>query len=205
MGIPPFHGWLLPLLRAVRKEVFLFITTVHKLIPVLFLLILIFVIKGRHSVILGLLTMGVILLRVSVTFMLIVVFSSFVHSGWILLGLLVSVGFVVFYWRIYLIVSSALLRIKQTLLRQRVANRSVMALYWLILSGLPPFVVFWLKAHVVVRRVVSYFVIRRILLLSLTIRVIAYYRAYRITLLPVVAENNKYLLGPLLVLIISLY
>jgi hypothetical protein len=205
MGLPPFHGWLLPILRIVRKEVFIFITTLHKLLPIMFLLLLVFAFNRIHIIILALLSLRVLLLGTSVTFILIIIFSSFVHSGWILLGVLVSTGFVLFYWRAYLLLSFVLLRIKQRLLRQRVSHRVILATYWLILSGLPPFAIFWLKTQVVVIGVSNLILLMIVLLFSLVISVGAYYRAYGITLLPVAAGSNKYLLMPLTVLFLSLY
>lgn len=81
MGMPPFHGWLLPIIRIVRKEVFIFITTLHKLLPIMFLLLLVFIFNRRHLIILVLLSLRVLLLGASVRFVLIITFSSFVHSG----------------------------------------------------------------------------------------------------------------------------
>jgi len=205
MGMPPFHGWLLPIIRIVRKEVFIFITTLHKLLPIMFLLLLVFIFNRRHLIILVLLSLRVLLLGASVRFVLIITFSSFVHSGWILLGALVRTGFVLFYWGTYLTLSFVLLRIKQNLLRQRVSHRVIQAAYWLILSGLPPFTIFWLKTQVVVRGASNLLLLILLLLFSLIISVGAYYRAYGITLLPAATGSNKYLIIPLIVLFFSLY
>jgi NADH:ubiquinone oxidoreductase subunit 2 (subunit N) len=109
------------------------------------------------------------------------VFSSIAHTLWILTRTQIRKAFLISYWLRYTSVLILLLRessnkgLKETELKERVLIR----ISWLLLRGIPPFLFFWIKAHIIYRLLFNIRII--FILLILVTRVIslrAYYRSW---------------------------
>jgi len=151
LGLPPFHIWFLRVSRTLNKLSFSFIITIHKLIPIIFLRKVLFRVLSFILVSLRLVITGLALVRRRTLFFTLL-FSSIVHSVWILLGVLIRKSFLIFYWVIYRILFITLIRLlsfmklEQSYLIQRIFTSKC----WLLISGIPPFMLFWLKVYLLI-------------------------------------------------------
>lgn len=179
LGLPPLHLWFIRLARVIKLKPFMFIITLHKMLPVL---ILRKAISTYLSTILGLslIIFSSLTLFSSGVIFLTIIYSSIIHNLWMILRRRCSLGMVLLYWRVYSITFISLvwslLPTKLVTSRLNQSNRS--RLCWLLLSGLPPFLVFWLKVHVLSAILVSFGVLIRIFLIR--IRVLAMRSYYRV-------------------------
>lgn len=149
LGVPPFHVWAVHVLRYLNKRIFVFITTLHKVVPILLIVKLWGYYLVTPVLLLSVLTLSLILQ--SRGLFIVITFSSILHRGWIILRGGISIGF---YW-IYLISYVSLvfglfssLSIDSVLFGGS-SQRLAASLYWLVLSGIPPFVMFWLKLFII--------------------------------------------------------
>jgi len=180
LGLPPLHLWFIRIARLLRNNVFLFITTIHKLLPIFLMRKMFFSLFSvvRFSLLLGLL--GRSLIEAS-TLLNTLLYSSIVHSVWMVLRVLVRKRFILLYFFIYFLVRGLLLTsIFTSLLRQNyMAYGFVRRVRWLLLSGLPPFTVFWLKVTAVFRilNVIGTLIVFVVVFIRI-IAITAYYRSW---------------------------
>jgi len=142
IGIPPIHRWLLKIRAALNISIFLFLITLHKLLPVLFLSKL--MLMRKLWAILVILVFTRVMVANSSRVMPTLIFSSFVHRAWMAISGILRIGFLLFYWRLYRILRGLLLS-SLTLKRAGelfLGQSRVSSITWLVLSGLPPFLVF---------------------------------------------------------------
>lgn len=181
IGVPPFHSWLVQILKSQNRTVFVIITTLHKLAPVI-LLISLLLHTAIWPFIAGLI-LRVLLIGSSVDFSLILIFSSLSHTIWILLRSVVRIGLVLVYWLSYSVLTTILLEFKSKVEYFFVSKGSLLRTYWLIVSGIPPFVVFFIKIHIINRLITFYFWVCFIVLILVVFSIIAYYRVFRTSLI----------------------
>jgi NADH:ubiquinone oxidoreductase subunit 2 (subunit N) len=177
IGVPPFHSWLIQILKRQNSTVFVIITTLHKLAPVM-LLISLLLHATMWPFITGLI-LRVLLIGSSVDFSLILIFSSLSHTIWMLLRSVVRMGLVLFYWLSYSILTIILLEFKSKVEYFLVSKGSLLRTYWLIVSGIPPFVMFFIKIHIINRLIMFYFWVCFIILILVVFSIMAYYRVFR--------------------------
>jgi len=151
LGLPPFHLWFVRLSRVLSKRGFAFIITLHKLLPIFLLAKILltyisFLVFLRRIIIVG------TSLSIRRTLFFTLTFSSIIHRAWIVLRVLIRKGFLLFYWFSYrglliiLIRVLSLTKLNQAAIIQRRLTRKI----WLLMSGIPPFIIFWLKVHIVI-------------------------------------------------------
>ena len=99
IGLPPFHLWIIVLLRYFKKLLFFITLTLHKLLPI-FLLSKILNVFYSVPLQLLLLTSGAAILQRRGIFFVILA-SSLIHSGWLLLRNLLSFRLTILYWASY--------------------------------------------------------------------------------------------------------
>jgi len=151
LGLPPFHLWFIRISRTVDKLTFSFIITIHKLIPIIFLRKILFRVFSFILVSLSLIISGLALIRRRTLFFTLL-FSSIVHSIWIILRITIRKSFLMFYWFTYSLLFITLLRLitfirlEQSYLIQSIFTSKC----WLIISGIPPFILFWLKVYLLI-------------------------------------------------------
>nr|YP_009346439.1 NADH dehydrogenase subunit 2 [Paralongidorus litoralis]AOT84250.1 NADH dehydrogenase subunit 2 [Paralongidorus litoralis] len=181
MGLPPFSIWLLSLIQGLEKKSFVWMMTVHKLAPMLTLLQ---VMNGQVlflSVVLVSLSGGATLLFSHFTMVL--MFSSFIHSGWMLLAYYSGTSLFWVYWSQYSVGLMILVLFLTTLEMKlfSVPQGTLFISTMLIVSGLPPFMIFWLKLYVLQNTVVNSLMACWILLMISVAVMSAYYRAIHLS------------------------
>lgn len=184
IGLPPFHGWMLTFTFIIDAIVFALLMLLHKFMPI--------VVFGKilsnniqfFFVTLLILSRALLIVQFAIFFE-VIFFSSIIHRGWMLLGLKVRVSFFVFYWllyRLFLIRFFVMTKFKEILIFN-LNQRGLMLLLWLIISGLPPFIIFWLKALILIVIInIKILIIRFMLLLISIINLSAYYRCFHMAI-----------------------
>jgi len=150
MGLVPFQVWAIRLIRGVVTWVVVFILTIHKLFPLFFLIKLF--ITGTAVIIGGRIMLITARLIVNThNFLVTLLFSSIVHTTWIMLAGIFNKRLILVYWRIYRGLSLGLVfvLIKANLNFLFIKQGFLAVSYWLVLSGFPPLIIFWLKAYIV--------------------------------------------------------
>jgi len=183
MGIPPFQSWLIRVIGALTSSRFIFFSTLHKLVPILLLSkIIIFSFRLLFARIAILVTLRLVTNLFSL--LLVLIFSSRVHVIWIVLGGNFCKGFLLFYWALYCIMVFLLVFSVRNLVFSKtyLTQRSYTRVLWLIISGIPPFLIFWLKVQVIfwilsTRRTIW----RRLLILRGLFVLRAYFRSWHLT------------------------
>jgi len=189
LGLPPFHLWFVRIARVIQKYIFLFMITLHKLLPIIFLgktfsnLIRTFFFSSTLF-----LTGFILVTRRTIFYTL--VLSSIVHGVWIILSVLLRKGIVLFYWAFYRILLTTLVRlflpplVKQSNLSQNILSSKC----WLLISGIPPFIIFWFKVYLLNWIIFNLgFLMRLIIILVRVLALTAYYRTWHLGGL---LENN---------------
>jgi len=198
VGLPPFHLWFFSISFYLYKNIFTFFITIHKLIP-LFLIrkVSTFIVYFIGAI---LVSSGVLLFQVS-DFLYTFISSSLLHTGWIILAILLSNKVGLIYWLLYslLIIIMISILVFKTIALLSLEQSSLISLSWLILSGVPPFTIFWLKLSILY--LAMWFNFRIILLLILTsvLALSSYFRAFHIGI--VLTAKVKALTLSLLVII----
>jgi len=182
LGIPPFHLWFIRVARSLNKNVFVFIITIHKLVPVLFLRkVLIryisFVVLSSRLIIVGL---SLIRRR---TIFFTIIFSSIVHTIWISFRIVIRKNLVILYWFSYrsllfiLLSILGFIKMDQSYLTQGTFTSKC----WLLISGIPPFIIFWFKVYLLIWLIyVVGVVIGTVIMLVGVLALTSYYRTWHI-------------------------
>lgn len=182
LGFPPFHLWIVFLLKKLNFLFFSFFMTIHKLraIRILSKLIREFLTHTLMCV----LTMTVIYIIRTKSFQLIIIFSSILHRGWMVI--LSSLKFFLFliYWTTYRIIIILWLKLHQrkslkVLIRKQ---RKLSRFRWLLLSGFPPFSIFWLKLALFSLLIKLSFRISFLIALLLVLSLSVYYRIFHFSI-----------------------
>jgi hypothetical protein len=181
IGLPPIHIWFMKLSFFMKKWIFLIFSTLHKLLP-LFLLG-IFLIRRIYLVWVLLLAAGSLIFQVF-EFFLVLLTSSIVHSSWTLLAFQFDLKLRLRYWILYSLIFLVFLSTIHffTLARIGIEQSSSTIVIWLILSGLPPFTMFWLKIWVFLRIVQVSENLRLLLIFISVIALTSYFRAFHVSL-----------------------
>jgi len=178
LGVPPFHLWFINLASALKKYSFLFIRTLHKLVP-LFCLSKFIYLRIVSVLFVVIVFSGVLIIESRELFITLII-SSMIHSGWIIIRRLIRIKFLIFYFVVYcFIVFLFVYRLKlKNLWTARREQNSNSSFIWLILSGLPPFSLFWLKV-LLVRHILIKLLLLSVLTITVSIiRLYVYYRMF---------------------------
>lgn len=185
LRLPPFHNWIVQILIGLKTKSFLFATTIHKLSPFLFLASLFYISEWIFLGTISLIIRIIIITR-TITIIGVLVVSSLVNSRWILLRIIIMFTLGVSYWLIYTLLFYRFtmrftgIRVIFNSLKQR----RILVFFWLLRSGIPPFLFFWLKLQIIINLTFySNFFIWRLLTL-LTLSFAAYYRIYSLSKSP---------------------
>lgn len=147
IGLPPFHFWILRLASYLRTKSLTFFLTLHKIAPLL-ILTKIISLYARLALFGGLLVVGAALLFFLSNTTLLLARSSIVHSIWALFSRRLFIS--VFYWSaysilVYLIFINIWMFVEQQIFFQNILRK----ILWVVLIGLPPFIIFWLKLFII--------------------------------------------------------
>jgi len=201
LGLPPFQIWFVRISRVLTKSVFGFIITIHKLLPIFFLGdILLSRISFSIVVVRVVLSGGFLLARRTLFFTLL--FSSIVHRVWIIFSLLMRKRFVIFYWMSYRILLILLIRFLGLIkiIHSYLTQGVLITKCWLLISGIPPFIVFWLKAYILIWLISSTTVIISCALIVVSVFALtSYYRTWHLGRLMESSIYSNRILAPVLV------
>jgi hypothetical protein len=181
IGLPPIHVWFIKLSFFMKKWVFLLFSTIHKLLPLLFmgrLLLSSYVVLAILLVIAGRLIFQVFELFI------VLLTSSIVHRSWTLLSIQFNLKLSLRYWILYSFVFLLFLSTIHFLFlfKGGIEQSSSTAIIWLILSGLPPFIMFWLKVWIFLLLVQVRPGLRLILVFTSVLALTSYFRAFHVSL-----------------------
>lgn len=173
IGFPPFYSWAITLFKFFRKKSFLFAMTLHKILPTVFS-------RKCFSVFPGLLSITIlcILFFQAINLFLVLMFSSFLHGWWVILAGCFYQKLFWQYWVVYggmlflFTISIAFSKLK--LLRS--GQTTLRGISFLVLSGFPPFLLFWVKASVFLVLVASRIYLALLLIFSSVTRLFVYFR-----------------------------
>jgi len=181
VGLPPIHVWFIKLSFFMKKWVFLIFSTLHKLLP-LFLLGRLFLL-GSYLLGALLIVAGRLIFQVFELFFILIT-SSIVHRRWTLLRIQYRLKLSLTYWVIYSLVFFTFLSTIHFILlfKGGVEQSSSTGTIWLILSGLPPFIIFWLKVWVFLFIVQVRVGLRLVLIFISVLALTSYFRAFHISL-----------------------
>lgn len=179
LGIPPFHLWIVFLTINISLFPFIFLMTIHKLRP-LGLLSKVLTITLIRIIVIS------IIIRVSIiiqtkNFLLVLLFSSFLQRCWIVrLGIFNYLLFLIYWLRYRIVFILWILSLKSLLLRKiNLKQRSFTNFGWILISGLPPFRIFWLKIGFIFYLGKTSIFLRWVFLISVVFRLRAYYRIFQ--------------------------
>jgi len=180
LGLPPFHIWFLRIARVMNKNRFIFIISFHKLLPIFFLRKIVFSLVTISIVVIIIILIGrALVYRRTLFFTL--VFSSIVHRVWIVYRALTRKGFILIYWGFYRILLLLIIRFLGLIKLDQIAlnQRALIASCWLLMSGVPPFIIFWIKVYILLWLILSSgFFLRLVIVLVRVFALTSYYRAW---------------------------
>ena len=177
IGLPPIHIWFIKLSFFIRKWIFLLFSTIHKLLPLL--LIGSLLLRSNVFLMVLLIIAGRLIFQVFELFFVLLA-SSIIHRSWTLLSIQFNLKLGLRYWVLYSLVFILLLSTIYFLLlfKRGVEQSSSTVVMWLVLSGLPPFVMFWLKVWIFLLLVQIRLRLRLILVLISVLALTRYFRAF---------------------------
>jgi len=117
-------------------------------------------------------------------FYFVMIISSLIHSGWILLRNVLKIRLMVLYWSVYcvlIIVMFYSLFIKTMVIRDETQSKYT-RIVWLVLRGLPPFTMFWLKINIFMLIYPLILIARITLILIPVLSLVSYYRVFHLSL-----------------------
>lgn len=198
VGLPPIHIWFIKLSFFIKKWVFLIFSTLHKLLP-LFLLGRLFLF-GSYLLGVLLLVAGRLIFQVFELFFILIT-SSIVHRRWTLLRIQYRLKLSLTYWILYSLVFFTFLSTIHfiILFKRGTEQSSSTGVIWLILSGLPPFIMFWLKVWIFLFIVQVRVGLRLTLILVSVLALTSYFRAFHISL------SLTFFSGALKILVIRIF
>jgi len=199
LGVPPFHLWFINLRRSLRKYSFLFITTAHKL-PPLFCITKFLYLEERHLLVIITLISGILIIESRELFSTFI-FSSMVHSGWIIIRSLISLKVVLCYFLLYRSIVFLFITCLKTksLWFARTEQNSRSSSLWLILSGFPPFSIFWLKVILIRLLVVKTIRYRVVLTVTSVLSLFVYYRIFHFIMSPSSLRKEQISIFPIFI------
>jgi len=184
IGLPPFQRWMLHIFPSLDKRNFWFISSLHKILPIILLIWLFSGLLLLYLVVIIMVT--AILLRFHRTSILFVIrFSSMSHTGWMLRISMLRIGALIKYILCYYILFFLFIAFLQGswVTTAAFSQRRILRLTWLVMSGIPPFLIFWLKAKVIIGIILLDLLLRVLLLISVVILILIYYRVFSLNLI----------------------
>lgn len=187
LGLPPLHLWVLSLLNNLKWQTLAFMFTFHKFLSLIALSYLVNI--GMFMVFLLLVLARMFIVK-QTTLLLVLVYSSIVHSNWILIRLAVGTWFFVIYWSAYSILRWAVFQKVNPKFYPDSGNQPSVGIALIILSGMPPFMVFFLKLGMVVQFILVRLFLGILALISAILGLIAYLKS-GILLIRVKTDKSK--------------
>lgn len=199
-GLPPMHSWILRLLILAEKFVFWFVSSIHKFFPIFVMVFLLRNIPGSITFLFVSMCLPMLLAAKRAYLVLVVGLSSIMHTGWVLLSCLRGTELVIkyllfYYLALYLFV---LLARRLFLMNLSFNQNSLLRYLWLIISGIPPFVIFWLKLGVVTRLIIVSIIFSFAIIFLMVFIILRYFRRFSLNL---IEEQTYSMSAPFIVVV----
>ncbi len=181
LGVPPFHLWYVVLSFFLRKRVFVLFSTLHKIVPILFLS---FILISKNWIVFLMLRLSrVIIISVRGLFYVLLA-SSVVNTNWALMASLLAKSLFIVYWGVYRMFTVFFFRVLVIDILTRLINEQprLLGVIWLVVAGVPPFVIFWLKACIFIQVLKVSLSLRLLLIITRVLAMVAYFRAFHLSL-----------------------
>jgi len=178
LGLPPVHNWLIQILKELKVKLIFFILTIHKLLP-LFLISSIIIFRTAIILLASTVIFRLILIVSRTTLIDTLLVSSIINRVWILLSIQVQYAITLFYWIVYSLILTTIIRLRNLIIIRNVQQSKIIFLFWLLRSGIPPFTLFWIKVTIIINLKQMTLTIWTIIILMI-ILIVAYYRIIRL-------------------------
>lgn len=195
MGLPPFHSWLLCFLSNISMPIFLFVMLFHKFLPLVILNK--FMADSSTFLILFIVVLSSLIIFQLINIFEILFFSSLIHNVWMIISIVLRIRFFVMYWLTYSLFILIIFRgvVTKTFFLD-FNQREYVTFSWLVLFGLPPFVVFWLKREIIFWLYISGEIfLSYLLIFTSVLRMRVYYRVFHLELGSII-QIKEALLAP---------
>lgn len=180
LGLPPFHLWFFNLSLNIKKWVFLFFSSLHKRAP---LMIIRRIVLPNFFLLFFIVIVTIVFILEAGDLFIILLLSSVSHSRWMIFRNLIRRKLFFLYFVLYTIVLYFLiLCFFYYFIFRGLEQDSAIRFLWLVISGLPPFRIFWLKVCVVSFFLEISFLGRLALLIVSIVRLFTYYRIFHLSL-----------------------
>lgn len=181
LGFPPYHLWMIALFTKVTAFVIRFAITIHKWLP-LIVIGRYFSVINSFSIVLICIIKGILLISVQ-NIVVIFIFSSIVHSAWLLVAYKLRISFILIYLVLYNLLYTLLVSSTRSYTKiSRTFQRSSTSFLWLIISGIPPLLLFFIKLSLLTLLIEFRALIRSILIIVAVINLVSYYRVFHLSL-----------------------
>lgn len=193
IGIPPFHLWMVSLSRRLRLNLFIFFITIHKLGPIRVLSKIIRV----YIIVVAWFTSFIVAFNLLPTksLILILIYSSILHRGWIVRVSIWNYRFFLVYWAVYSLILTMWLSFfkSQDFSIINIKQGSLRNMGWLVLAGMPPFRLFWLKINLFFHFNIIRIILRIVFIFTIIIALRAYFRVFQSSMLLSESNNSSWL------------
>jgi len=181
LGLPPFHMWFFRIISFLGKTNFWFILTTHKILPIfIFISIATFM-----SAILLFLSIGLtsFFLLERTLFFNTLFFSSVIQTVWLFFRLFSRKSFSGLFMLRYMVLMWFFIESREKLKTFSLQLNCLNKLSWLLISGFPPFLMFWLKVNIVYWVLFSRAFFSIVMLITGVLSLSAYYRTWHLRLI----------------------
>nr|YP_025913.1 NADH dehydrogenase subunit 2 [Xiphinema americanum]AAQ75777.1 NADH dehydrogenase subunit 2 [Xiphinema americanum] len=190
MGFPPFYNWAITLFKFFSKSSFLFVMTLHKVLPTVFS-------SKCFSVYFGLLSIVMLcaLFLQATDLFLVLMFSSFLHGWWLILA---GYSYQKLFWQYWMVYGSVLSLFLMSIAFSSLSlfsngQTTLSGISFLVLSGFPPFLLFWMKVSVFIILMKSSVYLAFMLIFSSVVSLFVYFRVLCLSLSLSDKNNMKFI------------
>jgi len=175
LGLPPFHMWIIQVIRRLPTRRFVFFSTLHKVMPLFLLGALI---TTSFAILLGVIGLvgSLLIIRRTRRLSWVLISSAVINTRWMVLRISYNTGLTFLYWRSYSCMILMLVWLTDPyLLLRSIKQGSSIQLFWLLGAGIPPFLIFWVKLQIIQTLLVVRKMVAWLILMIATLRILAYY------------------------------
>lgn len=175
LGLPPFHMWMMQVIRRLPTRRFIFFSTLHKVVP---LFVLGTLITTSLAVLMGVVGLvgSLLIIRSTRRLYWVLISSAIINTRWMILRISHNRGLTFLYWGSYSCIVLTLIWLADPYLLLRSTKQgSSIQLFWLLGAGIPPFLIFWVKLQIIQTLLVGRKIIVWLILIIATLRILAYY------------------------------
>jgi len=176
--------WYLKVSKNLAKYAFIFIITIHKIFPILFLRKVLLYLRNVSIIVIFIFLSRKLVIENRLLF-LTILYSSLINSLWITIRGALRYNFIIVYWIVYCLITIFIIISlwRKIILFRAFSQVSLTRFLWLVLVGMPPFVIFWAKAQLFIFLIKFLGTLVSLLTIIVSVFLLrAYYRTWFISL-----------------------